>query len=211
MISLGNGGSSGGRPGLPPSDEAVVSATRFIEETSGIDGSDLGDIVSSVAAEIVGGAALAIIPGAIPVMVGAAPFLLGVAAIMIPISWLEKRLRLSKTPMPEDWYPSVLATASRDGRFFVGRLLSAEGKVVVSDAVKFLAVEKSAEARAAVDFKLPSVDSRAALVAYYQSERTILDRAMSLAGSSVVGAASAVGSLAGSLVSAGIRKFRVGF
>lgn len=189
---------------LPAPDAAVAMARRVVDAAASGSGTSLDEAVDMVSESIDLGVVAFAFPAAIPFMIGA-------AAIAVPVSWVAGRLRMADFPMPEEWYPLVLATASRDGRFLVGRLLSAEGRVTASEAIKFLAVEKSAPPRTDVSVVVSPADARAALAAYYEAERTIFDKAVTLAAGSAVGAVAAVGSFAGAALSVGMRKIRVGF
>lgn len=146
------------------------------------------------------------------------PFAIAAAVIMVPIAWIGERFRRSSELMPQAWYPLVAATASRDGRFLVGRILSSRNDLTLAEAVTFMAAERVVEdatdledtaAQASVnatDLQTPEA-AKAALRAFYGSERSAFDKAMAGIGSS----ASMIGSLAGSAASAALRKWRVGF
>lgn len=138
----------------------------------------------------------------------AIPFAIVAAAIAIPVERLNNKLQAANHPMPKSWMPAVWGTASDDGRFFVGRLLHTQGSVSISDAIKFLAVEKEATKREQYDTHILSEnDAWDQLIAYYKENQTLFDKAVVLVGEGLKLAATG----AVNAFKAATKKIRIGF
>lgn len=112
-----------------------------------------------------------------------APFLVAWAVISVPMERLQKRLGRGSRRMPLEWLVSVEALAGDDGRFFVGRVLKQKGHATMDDAIRFVAIERTAPQRTGGTGPGMSVDdARAALVAHYDANRTLFDKAVAATG-----------------------------
>lgn len=141
-----------------------------------------------------------------------APFLLAFAAAQIPIRWVEARLNMGSKPMPDDWYPAVLGTATDDGKFFIGRLLKTNGRATIADAVRFLVIEKEAKPRDEYDNEALGVaEAKTALMGYYEANRTLFDKAVAATAGIALKAAEGAVKGAGGAMKAAMHKIRRGF
>lgn len=181
-----------------PRETAVEMATRIIASAENITLQSVGDIADAALTALL----------APP----AAPFILAWAAAMIPVRWVEAKLKMGSKAMPAEWYPAVLGTATEDGQFFVGRLLKNNNRVTIADAVRFLVIEKEAQPRAeyAAEAMSPD-DAKAALVAHYEANRSLFDKAVAGSADLALKAAGAATELATGAVKAGLQKLRKGF
>lgn len=142
----------------------------------------------------------------------AAPFILVGAVALIPLRWVEAKLKSGSVPMPDEWYPSVLGTATEDGRFFVGRLLKNNGRTTIADAVRFLIIEREATPRAEYASEaLEPANAKAELIAYYEANRTLFDKAVAATADVAVKAAGGAVGLAGDALKAAAQRIRRGF
>lgn len=173
-------------------------AVRLVAEREGISGAAVFNMVEMLLSAVV-----------FPPL---APFLIAGAILQYPLDKLDIRLKRGYRDIPEHWLTNVEARASDDGRFFVGRALKTAGKVSLGDALKFVAIEKTADKREqyAIEGMEPEA-AKVALIAYYDENRTIFDKAMTLAGD-------AIGSTLSGAADAGVaaaraihQKLRVGF
>lgn len=137
-----------------------------------------------------------------------APFLIVGAVIAVPLDKLGKWLQRGDRAMPSEWFPHVEAMASKDGRFFVGRMLQESGQVTMSDAMRFVAIEKWAEKRSQdAELLVHSEDAKKALIDHYIANQSLFDKAMK--GASVaLGATISTGL---NVIKAAKRKLDVGF
>lgn len=144
-------------------------------------------------------------------------YVVALTIIEVGIDWNHSNITRSRGVMPEHWYAAVAATASTDGRFFVGRLLSGGRASTVGAALRFIAIERAVnsgnQAQSASSLRRPRSpeEAKAALVSYYKDNRTIADKAVTMA----AGATSDAGSVASCAVKSAAfairHKLRVGF
>lgn len=183
-----------------PLDETPSEmAARLIAEEESLKIEDVFNLVGAAAD-------LLIVPQA-------APFLIAGAVIMSPLHNWDKTGKRREVAMPGVWFPHVLAEASADGRFFVGRVLETKkGAFSMADAMQFIAIEKEAPAR--TDPVLPKVDVYAAkrgLRDYYSANKSAFDKAMTAAGGAISTAAGVTLRAAGDAAKAIHHKLKVGF
>ncbi len=142
----------------------------------------------------------------------AIPFALVAAAIAIPLEKLNNKLKTANDPMPKEWYPAVWGTASDDGRFFIGRLLSNGGSVSVSEAMRFLVIEAEATKRKTHDpIALTPGDAKEQLTLYYGANQTLFDKAVVAVGKIVTVAITHSVDTTTNVIKEALKKIRRGF
>lgn len=173
--------------------DAVEEASAIIAREEGL---DVGDVLTL--AEVI--LASAVFPPIIP-------FVVAGMVIAAPFGMISAKLKRSRTRMPNSWFVTVAATASADGKFFVGRLLDEKGHLTHVDAVRFIAIEGALNGVPEAQGRKSIEESIADLVQFYRSNRSLFDKTV---GALAMGAG-VLADGAGNVLRAGLHKLKVGF